>query len=82
MMIVEIEVPALDKKYDFQIDEEMPLAEIRQEAAEMICRKEQYAMTGDVERLLMWDAIRGTKLRLEQSAYENGLRTGSRILLI
>ena len=82
MIVVEIKVPALDKIYDFQMDENIPLCEIRKEIAEMICRKEQYTMQGEEKDLLMWDALRESRLQMEKTAYENGLKTGNRILLV
>ena len=48
----------------------------------MICRKEQYTMQGEEKDLLMWDALRESRLQMEKTAYENGLKTGKRILLV
>lgn len=81
MIIVEIEVPIMGKKYDFQIDEDAPLYEVKEEAAEMICRREQCCLKGDVKGLLLWKQG-GQKLKQEHSARENGLRTGSRIIMV
>ena len=81
MIIVEIKVPALDKIYDFQLEEDIPLGEVRKEIAEIICRKEQISLEGNEEELLMWNA-NGQKLLLENTAYENGLKTGDCILLV
>ena len=80
MMIVEIEVPIMGKKYDFQIDENVPLNEVKDEVAEMICRKEQCPLKGNLRRLLIWTHD-GRELSRERSAQENGIRTGSRMIL-
>ncbi len=82
MIIVEIKVPALDKTYDFQLEENVPLKDVRREIGEIICRKEQLSLEGDVADLLMWDAKEKRQLALEETAYENGLRTGDCILLV
>lgn len=82
MIIVEIKVPALDKTYDFQLEENVPLGELRKEIGEIICRKEQLSLKGDVKDLLIWDANGKRQLLLEKTAYENGLRTGDCILLV
>ncbi len=82
MIIVEIKVPALDKTYDFQLEENVPLGELRKEIGEIICRKEQLSLKGDVNDLLIWDANGKRQLLLEKTAYENGLRTGDCILLV
>ena len=81
MIIVEIEVPIMGKRYDFQIDEDVPLYEVKDEVAEMICRKEQCRLQGDLRRMIIWTPD-GRALRRECTARENGLRTGSRILLV
>ena len=81
MIIVEIKVPALDKIYDFQLEEDIPLGEVCKEIAEIICRKEQILLEGNEEELLMWNA-NGQQLLLENTAYENGLKTGDCILLV
>ena len=82
MIIVEIKVPALDKTYDFQLEENVPLGELRKEIGEIICRKEQLSLKGDVNDLLIWNANGKRQLLLEKTAYENGLRTGDCILLV
>lgn len=81
MIIVEIEVPIMGKKYDFQIDENVPLYEVKEEITEMICRKEQCPLQGDLRRMLIWTQA-GKELSQEYSAQENGLRTGNQIMLV
>ena len=41
MIILEVEIPIMGKRYDFQIDEYVPLGEVKKEITDMICRKEQ-----------------------------------------
>lgn len=81
MIIVEVEIPIMGKRYDFQIDENVPLYEVKEEIIEMICRKEQCLFEGDVERMLIWTRD-GRRLSQENSAKENGLRTGSQIMVV
>lgn len=81
VIIVEIEVPMMGKRYDFQIDETVLLYEVKEEVAEIICRKEQCPIKGDVQKLLIWTRD-GRELLQEYSARENGLRTGDQIMLV
>lgn len=81
MIIVEVEVPIMGKRYDFQIDENVAFYEVKEEIAEMICRKEQCLFKGELDRMLIWGP-NGRQLVQERSSQENGLRTGSRILLV
>ena len=82
MIIVDIEVPVMGKQYDVQIDEYVPLDEVKAEIVEIICQKEQCELKGEADRLLLWDAHTGRKMDLGKSARENGLLTGSRLLLL
>ena len=82
MLTVEIDVPIMGKRYDFRIDENVPLYEIKTELAEMICQKEQCILEGEAGGLTLWDARRALQLTEKDTAAGNGLRTGSRILLI
>lgn len=81
MIIVEIEIPIMGKKYDFQIDENAPIYEVKKEIVEVICRKEQCPLQGDLKKLLVLQQG-GYEIKQENSAQENGLRTGSRLILV
>lgn len=81
MIIIEVEVPIMGKRYDFQIDENVPLSEVKEEIADMICSKEQCLLEGSLHRMLAWMQD-GRQLSQERTAQENGLRTGSRIILV
>lgn len=82
MIIVDVDVPVTGKKYDFQIDENVPLSDVKEEIVEMICRKEQCMLVGDEGRLLLWNAQNGQMLLEDKTAWEIGLVTGSKILLV
>lgn len=81
MIILEVEIPIMGKRYDFQIDEQVPLSEVKKEITDMICRKEQCPLQGNPDRLLVWKPD-GTLLGQELSAGECGLRTGDQIVLV
>ncbi len=67
--------------FDFQIDENVPIYEIQAEIAEMICRHEQCSLDGDDYMFILWDKKRNLMLRREGTAYENGLETGSELIM-
>jgi len=82
MIIIDVEVPLLGKRYDVQIDENIPLYEVKEEITEMICRKEQCMIVGETSRLLIWNMQSENRIDEEQTAWESGLVTGSRLLLV
>ena len=81
MIIVKVEVPIMGQEFDFQIDENIPVYEIQAEIADMICRRVQCGMDGEDNKLLLWDKKRSLMLNREKTAFENGLETGSELLL-
>ena len=81
MIIVSVEVPMMDATYDFQVDEDVILGVVLDEITDMICQKNQCETAGDVSRLGLWDTRRHTLLNPNATAYENGLISGSELLL-
>lgn len=81
MIIVEIEVPMLGKCYDFQMDENVKLYEIKEEITEFICQKEQCIFEGEKERLFLWNMQKGMLAEEGYTPWEEGLVTGSRLML-
>ena len=81
MIIVTVDVPIMGSSYDFQIDEDIPLHVIRNELTEMICRRNQCALSGKADEIMLWDVRRQVLLNPRSTAYENGLVTGSRLML-
>ena len=81
MIIIKVEVPIMGQEYDFQIDETVPIYEVQEESTEMICRLQQCRLDGMEHRLILWDRKRNLMLRREGSARDNGLETGSELLL-
>lgn len=81
MIIINVEIPIMGQSYDFQIDEKVPIFEVQGEIAEMICRRQQCRMDGLEYRLMLWDKKRSLMMRREGTALENGLETGSELLM-
>ena len=81
MIIVNVDVPMLEQTLDFQVDESIPLYEAQEEMVDIICRKNSCALIGDEQRMLLWDAERGTLLTRNLSSADNGLVSGSHLIL-
>lgn len=81
MIIVNVKVPVLEKNYDVQIDENVPMIIVIRDIADMISRENQYDVIQDKSRMLLWnDAIHRPVIR-EMTAAENGLQTGSSLTI-
>ncbi|MDD2980437.1 MAG: hypothetical protein PHN80_10735 [Hespellia sp.] len=82
MILVDIDVPMMGIKYDFQMEETALLTDVIEEVRDMICQKEQCFLSGDGGRLLLWNMENGQKLSPERTVSENHLLTGSHLMLI
>jgi hypothetical protein len=82
MIIVNIDVPILGQTLDFQMDENIPMYEVQEEIVDIICRKNSCELIGEEQRLLMWDAERNILLQRDKSGSENGLKSGSHLILV
>ena len=82
MIIVNVDVPILGQTLDFQMDENIPIYEVQEEIVDIICRKNSCELLGEEQRLLLWDAERSILLQREKSGSENGLRSGSHLILV
>ena len=82
MVMVEIVVPAIDKEYDFRLDEYAPVQILVDEIVEMVCHKEQSKFIGNEKKLnlchLGYQKILSGNLDLKSQ----GIKTGDRLMLI
>lgn len=81
MIIVTVEIPMMEVSYDFQIDEDIPFSIVRNELADMIARNSQCKIDGYIGDLMVWDKRRNVLLDMRRTGYENGLETGSELVM-
>lgn len=81
MIIVTVEIPMMEVSCDFQIDEDVPLGIVRNELADMIIRNSQCDIEGKIADLMIWDRSRNVLLDMRRTGYENGLETGSELVM-
>lgn len=53
MIIVDVEVPSLERKYQFSVEEQVPVDTLIAELAEIICQKEQCVLKGELGELCL-----------------------------
>lgn len=81
VIIVTVDIPVMEVSYDFQIDEDVPIGVVRNELADIICRSNQCEMDGQASNLMIWDKRRNVMLDMQRTGYENGLETGSELVM-
>ena len=53
MIMADVYVPSIGRQYDFSLDEQAVIAQLIPEIAEVICQKENCALGGDPEELML-----------------------------
>ena len=81
MIVVTVEVPIMEKSYEFQIDEDVPFHIVRDEIADMISRRNQCPVNGDISEMMLWDKRRRIQVDMNLTGFENGLETGSELVI-
>lgn len=82
MITVDIFLPALEKTYDFNLDENTATSLIIEEVAVMICQKEHYPDLKDSGQLLLCCIDSEKNVRPDLTLKENGITSGSRLMLL
>lgn len=82
MIIVDVEVPSLGRKYQFRLEEQVTIDTLIAELAEVICQKEQCNLKGEAAELCL--CSREQKRILERSATLAwyGIRSADCLLLL
>lgn len=82
MIIVDIEVPSMERKYQFNVDEQVPVETLIAELAEVISQKEQCIIQGNVSELCLCSEENKRILSYEESLSGQGIRNADRLLLV
>ena len=82
MILTDIYIPAIDGNYDFMLDENAQLTQLIAEISEMISKKVNEAKLEQIGEFVLYSMDTGSMLDLRISLYENGIRDGSRVLLV
>ena len=53
MIVVDVEVPSLERKYQFSLEEQVPVDTLIAELAEIVCQKEQCELRGEIQEMCL-----------------------------
>ena len=84
MIFVDISTPMFEKTYDFYLEENISTAQIIDEVIGIIAEKEGYTFSrnDDMANLNLFDEDRRLLLNSEESLGANGIKNGSRLILV
>ena len=82
--MVDISTPMFEKTYDFYLEENISTAQIIDEVIGIIAEKEGYTFSrnDDMANLNLFDEDRRLLLNSEESLSANGIKNGSRLILV
>ena len=84
MILVDISTPMFEKTYDFYLEENISTAQIIDEVIGIIAEIEGYTFSrnDDMANLNLFDEDRRLLLNSEESLSANGIKNGSRLILV
>lgn len=82
VIMLEISIPAIDKEYDFKIDEDASVKLIIEEIAEMVCRREQNNLIGDESEFLLCNINTNTIFDKNKSLRDYGIGNGEKLIMV
>lgn len=82
MISVDIFVPAMDRTYQFNLDEEARISFLVDEISELICRKEHSGLSGEKECFLLGSLDRGIRFGSGHSLREYSIKNGDTLILV
>ncbi len=82
MIMVEIWIPVLDKRYDFRLDQHTQILFLLEDLSEIICQKEQCSLKGDWKDFMLCHSQTERKLPLECTLAECGIKVGDSLFLV
>ncbi len=82
MIIVDVEIEALDKVYDFKLDDEVPISKIIDDICEMLSQKEKCAASVNSENLILFARKTGSILSQNMTLRNCNVVSGDKLMLI
>lgn len=82
MIIVDVRVPALEKVYNFSVEEKAKVSDLIEEVLELIVQKEHLAFSGDMEKLTLYCTDRAVQCGQSCCLADYGINGGSELVLV
>lgn len=82
MITVDVYIPAMDRVYNFNLDEDSKIRVLIEEISELICKKEHSSLEGEKERFIMGSMDRQINFRTDNSLREYSVKNGEKLILV
>ncbi|WP_294499189.1 EsaB/YukD family protein [uncultured Gemmiger sp.] len=81
MILVEVSVPALGHRYDFELEESAPVELVLREMVEVICQRERLQAYAQ-QPFALYGQDSATRLNPKGTLLQNGVHNGQKLLLL
>lgn len=82
MIITEIFVPSFEKKYEFKLNENVPVAMVIDELVSIISQYERCEFLGEGQTFVLLSSDKAQILSNVLTLFENDVKTGENLILI
>ena len=82
MILVEVHVPVIDERNDFELDENVPVVQIIEEIAAILSRKSKSNIPDGTEPFILCSLDSCKILDPEHTLYENGITDGQTLMIV
>lgn len=82
MIIVNVHVPALEKVYNFSVEERARISDLIEELAELVAQKECIPFSGSLEKMSLCSKENGEQCDKSKCLSDYGVCGGSELILV
>ena len=82
MILVDVEVMSLDRRYQFSLDEKAKVGGVLREIADILCQKHHCRLIGDIDKMVLCSKRRECILDKNLSLESQGIHNADRIMLV
>ncbi len=82
MILVDVTVPAVGRKYDFELSEFVLVEVIIREMIEIVCQKEHRQFDDDASTLCLYSKDKNRRLYPDRTLRQCGIRSGEALILL
>ena len=82
MIIVNVSVPAIEKVYNFSLEEKAKISDLIEELVELIAQKERLTFMGSLDELALCSVDSGILCGSDHTLSEYGVEGGTELILV
>ena len=82
MIIVNVHIPALEKIYDFSVEEKARISDLIEELVELVAQKESISFSGSLDAMALCIIEKGEQCAGDKCLNDYGVCGGAELILV